>query len=118
LRTGALAEWDKATALSHTPAEKAETEYVRGWGLWLLERHSLKKPAIFAAEVPHDWLEETAAPKETMVLLEAATHDAPDSALYWQSLGDADADHNHAATAYHRSLDLDAHNPALWYRLY
>lgn len=104
----ARTSWNKAVALARTPAERAEAQYVRGWGLRLLTRHDRllewcrniaaamagertgNEPAA-SAPTPQPQPPQTHEPRRHNPFddLVAATRDAPQNALYWQSLGDA-----------------------------
>ena len=120
LSQSAQTEWKQALALSSTPAQRADAEWVQGCGLRLL-RLAQPKNGPTQADVVN--------------ALTAATHDAPQNAVYWQSLGDAlrgtdiltqiltqaiNDDKNNAPTvaAYQKSLALQPKNTPLWFRVY
>ena len=111
LSQSAQAEWKRAVALSRTPTERADAEWVQGVGLRLL---------VLAAQGRKD----APTDRDAVNALSAATHDAPQNAVCWQSLGDAlrpsdrDKSNAPARAAYHKSLDLQPLNAPLWFRLY
>lgn len=117
LGTEAMAQWDEALKLAKTDAERAESEYVRGWGLRLLRAYG---------KIVH--VEKLPAEAEVMESFAAATKLDPGNAAYWQALGDAFAGERFSATqsihpkeaiaAYRKSLSIKDQNPILWYRLY
>jgi len=135
----AAEDWDKARELAVTDDERAEADYVRGWGLLLLDKHRLEPIAdekVVAKDAPADEEEEAddvPAPPSARVVearkaLDEAVKLAPENALYWQALGDvllngmaspnALKDNAPARAAYQKSLDLEPRNPLLWYLLY
>lgn len=136
LSKSAQAEWKLALALSRTSAERAEAQYVRGWGIHLLRlvtQGSISNGVSSAlpglAGLPKD--------VESVKAFASAVKDAPDNAAYWESLGDAlRADPvdqlrldflapQYAAmsaksplAAYQKALALQPRNAALWFRVY
>ncbi len=128
LSQAATQEWSLALSLAKTSAEKAAAEYIQGWGLQLLvsATSDTAKPLT-------DTDGQTSKPKlgDVGKLFETATKDAPDNAVYWQSLGDvrhdlkaqSDNDAEPEAepsilTAYRQSLKLKPGNASLWYRIF
>jgi hypothetical protein len=127
-----MAQWEKASQLVKTPAERAEVEYVRGWGFRVLTRYG--KELESASKIRGDQeknepgvrVEGLPTRKQILAAFTAATELAPDNATYWQSLGDAIAgdaflpgvDRSRAMDAYRRSLTLQERNAGLCYRLY
>ncbi len=131
----ARAEWDAAATMAATDRERANVNYVRGWGMILIRRL-----APFFVQVPpgsenrgttgqdDPWREEKLVPRQQQIAeqFQAALAIAPNSALYWQSLGDAyvadlspkEWDRKKAAAAYEKALTLDRRSPTLWYQLY
>jgi len=125
LARDAQAQWKRALELSPTLALRAEAENVQGWGLQelrLLSSNGLDDTGPGMKEylaLP--------SPAEAVRAFTAATQDAPTSAAYWQSLGDAQyADVKDSAfvsrpdalLSYKKSLALQPKNAALWYRVY
>ncbi len=117
LGTEAMAQWNEALKLAKTDAERAESEYVRGWGLRLLRAYG---------KIVH--FEKLPAEAEVMESFAATTKLDPGNAAYWQALGDAFAGERFSVTqsthpkeaiaAYRKSLSIKDQNPTLWYRLY
>ena len=98
------AAWEKAVSLTKTDQERAEAQYVRGWGLIVLEMYR-SIPQFGTVRVP----------EEARKSLEAATRLDPENALYWQGLGDVHmgvvaaqpaAASREAKAAYEKSLAL------------
>lgn len=141
LSEAATDDWDKARELAATDDERAEADYVRGWGLLLLDKHRLEPTAdenaaaekTPASESDEEEDDDAPAPPSARVTearkaLEEAVKLAPENALYWQSLGDvllngvvssgALKDNAPARAAYQKSLDLEPRNPLLSYLLY
>jgi tetratricopeptide (TPR) repeat protein len=111
----ALTEWDAALAAARTDEERAHIHYVRGWGRILIQDYRMA-PASSPAS-PMD------AEKE----FQAAIELAPNTALYWQSLGDShivlvgDArqeSNKKAIAAYEKALKLDRRSAGLWFATY
>ena len=128
----ARTEWDAAVAKADTDAERANTQYVRGWGMILLLRIKTVyhyEPAG-STEYGHSipWLEKSLVPNHAQIAdaFQAALAVEPNNALYWQSLGDAyvldvgpqEWSPNEAAAAYTKALALNRRNPTLWWQLY
>jgi hypothetical protein len=113
----AMAEWDAALSRVKTDQERAELDYVRGWGMELLRVYGERA----------NWKDLPRAPENTKLLLEA-TKLAPKNAVYWQSLGDlrmdlsadigSGRDKPGALVAYRQALKLKQTNANLWYRIY
>lgn len=135
LALAALAAWDKAVALAKADAERAETHWYRGWGLFVLRG--------FGKSVGVDAIKNFPEFSEVAKAFEAATEAAPNDARYWQSLGDVFLNHGfnpgfgtgavgtpeeraqraqngvkRGVDAYQRAAGLDKRNALLWYRLY
>ncbi len=123
LSLAAQSEWRQAIALAKNPKDRAEAEYTQGWGLQILAwaTSGVTKPIIGP-----DGLSSQPKPEDAVEPLEAATKDASDNAVYWQSLGDAhyniakdDRDTDPVTLdAYRRSLKIKPGNSDLWYRLF
>jgi len=132
LALAAVAAWDRAASLAKTDAERAEAQWYRGWGLFLLRG--------FGKPVGVDKIKDFPAFSDVAKAFEAATEAAPNDARYWQSLGDSFLDYDcdpkttvpnvpnkkeHLQSglkagldAYQRAVRLDKRNTLLWYRLY
>lgn len=140
LSMAATADWEKARDLAATDAERAEAEYVRGWGLLLLDAYEQGmipgdgEPVPDTPEEADDASEEDVPPKPSARLVEArkalaeAVERAPQNALYQQAQGDVLLggatmayvlkEDTPAWAAYQKALELEPRNSALWYRLY
>ena len=147
LSEAATDDWNKARELAATDDERAEADYVRGWGLLLLDKHRLEPIAdenaaaekTPAAESDEEEDDDAPAPPSARVIdarkaLEDAVKLAPENALYRQSLGDvlpggaaSPSGFNDTATlrenmpaylAYQKSLELQPRNSLLWYLLH
>lgn len=139
LAKSATAEWAQAVSLSKTPDERANAEYVQGWGLRLLEK---TQGAGGMGAIAGGFMDIMGSPNTNAIKsFEAATKDEPGSATYWQSLGDAlyrapgfsDLIAQYAPTlappapkpgditaldAYQHALQINSGNPAIHYRIY
>jgi tetratricopeptide (TPR) repeat protein len=113
----AITEWETALSLSKTPPERAEIDYVQGWGQELLR--------VYGESA--QWKDLPDAAENTRLILEA-TKLSPKNPLYWQSLGDMHMDISiglkqgrdkpNALLAYRQALSLKKTNANLWYRVY
>ncbi len=120
LAEAAIKEFTLAVTLCKTPEERAETEYERGWGLFLLEQYTRRNLVLTLAKPPKH--------EEVIEAFIAATKNASDNPIYWQSLGESYTTFSwaekakkrpaEAVAAYERAVTLRRANPALWFRLY
>lgn len=139
LAKAAKAEWAQALALCQTPDQKALAEYTQGWGLRLLDKAQTETSTPGLAGGMADMFGGQ-KDDDAIKALTAATQDSPDTALYWQSLGDAlyqnpalanlmgmftqtaappapKTGEMTALDAYQQSLKIQSGNPMLWYRV-
>ncbi len=117
LSENALAEWETASSLAKKTQDRAEIDYVCGWG-----RELLRVYGNIA-----NWKDLPDATENIRLLLEATTL-APKNPLYWQSLGDMRIDLSAnligakekpaALLAYRQALKLKKTNANLCYRIY
>lgn len=125
LARDAQAQWARALALSPTQASRAEAEYVQGWGISMLRL--LASNNIEGSEAGLPKIAALPTNADAVSAFQAATKDAPTSAAYWQSLGDAQynliqsdvpVSRPDALKSYKKSLVLQPKNAMLWYRVY
>ena len=125
LARDAQAQWKRGLELSPTLALRAEAENVQGWGLQ--EIRLLSSDRITDNSTGLQDAITLPAPADVVRVFTAATKDAPTSAAYWQSLGDAqyNAPKNDgyvsrpdALVSYNKSLALQPKNARLWFRVY
>jgi tetratricopeptide (TPR) repeat protein len=127
----ALKEWDASLAIASADAERANRQYVRGWGMlvaWRIAREFVENPAgspTFGQRVP--WLDPKLVSGQQIIdAFQDALAAAPNNAKYWQSLGDAymsnvapgAGSREKAFAAYEKALTLDRRNAKLWYWKY
>ncbi len=140
LQEKALAAWAKGVELSKTPADKAQAQYVRGWGMALLQfyltddsswrarlKSEAQRPSQFRyyrdKTVPLE-LKDLPTAAQIKAALDEATKLAPENALYWQALADfsvmREQTNSEAATTalYRRAATLAPKNANLWVRIY
>ena len=120
LGQAAQVQWKQAVVLTSDPVARAQAESVQGWGL-RYERLLLRYTQYPENKVP-------GAPKDTDVIaaFKAATKDDPNSAAYWEGLGDAysiefdsPAEQSRPIRlAWQKSLALKPNNTNLRYRLF
>lgn len=125
LARDAQAQWARALALSPAQGSRAEAEYVQGWGISMLRL--LASNNIEGGEAGLPKLAALPTNADAVSAFQAATKDAPTTAAYWQSLGDAqyanvkdDAfiSRPDALLSYKKSLALQPKNALLWFRVY
>ncbi|MES2459361.1 MAG: hypothetical protein V4671_02170 [Armatimonadota bacterium] len=130
----AMSAWDTALTACTTDAERANAQYVRGWGMIRLRRIAnsfvfAQNPAgsgSFGQSAP--WLDPNDVPsqKQVTAAFQAAADLVPENARYWQSLGDSFVidgdstawDRPKAIAAYEKALTLDRRSPTLWYQVF
>lgn len=108
---------DQGVTLGRTSEEKAEAEYIRGWGLFVIRMY-----ATFGREAKTEGVLLIAGvPKETEIRagFTRATELSPNKGVYWESLGCVSVEDPKLQKGYfRRALDREPRNLPLWYRLY